>query len=53
MKDLNMLGRDLNYTIIIDSEKSNYASTPVNGVILNWSGSERDRKLMDFSQILI
>jgi len=47
-----MLGRDLTNLLILDSTNMNYSPTPANGIILNWGGSERDRKLMDLCQLL-
>lgn len=47
-----MLGRDLTNLLLIDSADANYAPTPDHGIVMNWGGSERDRKLMDLCQLL-
>jgi len=52
VKDARMLGRDLTNLLILDSTITNYSPTPANGIILNWGGLERDRKLMDLCQLL-
>jgi TFIIF-interacting CTD phosphatase-like protein len=52
VKDVRMLGRDLTNLMILDSNAVNFSLTPSHGIVLNWNGSERDRKLMDLCQIL-
>lgn len=47
-----MLGRDLTNLLMLDSTAHNFSPTPSNGIVLNWTGSERDRKLMDLCQLL-
>lgn len=47
IKDLNLIGRDLSKTIIVDNIAENYESTtPHNGInILSWFDDLEDREL--------
>jgi TFIIF-interacting CTD phosphatase-like protein len=47
-----MLGRGLDNVLIIASDAVNFKATPENGIVMNWGGNEKDRKLLDLSQIL-
>lgn len=46
MKDLNLLGRDLKKTIIIDNIKENFERQDANGIeIITWLSDPNDREL--------
>lgn len=46
MKDLSLLGRDLNRTIIIDNIKENFERQPANGIeIKTWTKDPHDKEL--------
>ena len=53
MKDLTLLGRDLNRTIIIDNIKDNFERQPQNGIeILTWLNDPADRELIKLGTFL-
>ena len=53
VKDLSLLGRDLNKTIIVDNIKDNFERQPDNGIeILTWIGEENDRELQKLGVFL-
>lgn len=54
VKDLNLLGRDLNRMLIIDNIPENYLKHPENGVkIPSFYGEEDDNKLLELTKDLI
>lgn len=54
MKDLTLLGRDLNKTIIIDNIKDNFERQPQNGIeILTWLNDSSDRELIKLGTFLV
>ena len=54
IKDLSLLGRDLNRTIIVDNIAENYLLQPENGVcIKSWYDDPNDNALMQLSVLLI
>ena len=54
MKDLFILGRDLNRTIIVDNMKQNYKNQPNNGITIRpfWGKDVEDTALVDLLDIL-
>jgi len=54
IKDLSLLGRDLNRTVIVDNIAENYLLQPENGVcIKSWYDDPNDNALMQLSVLLI
>lgn len=54
MKDLSLLGRDLDKTIIIDNISDNFISQPDNGIFIStWYDDMNDRFLDDITPLLI
>ena len=46
LKDINLLGRDLDKTIIVDNLSGNFRNLPKNGICIEtWTGDENDTKL--------
>lgn len=53
VKDLNLLGRDLNKTVIIDNFSKSFEKQPDNGIeITSWIGDENDTRLIDMIEPL-
>ncbi|EGR32757.1 NLI interacting factor-like phosphatase family protein, putative [Ichthyophthirius multifiliis] len=53
IKDLTVIGRDLNKVIIIDNTVENFQLQPENGIcIQSWYGDPQDRALLDLIPIL-
>lgn len=52
-KNIERLSRPLDKVLIIDYDHRIYAQTPDNGLEAAWSGSEKDQKLVDLTQILV
>lgn len=53
VKDLSMLGRPLNKTIIVDNIRDNFERQPNNGIeILTWIGNPEDRELNKLGSFL-
>ncbi|KAK0522515.1 mitochondrial inner membrane protein required for protein import [Tilletia horrida] len=53
VKDLSYLNRDLNKTIILDTDRSRFRLQPENGLVVKpWSGDPSDRELFGWIQLL-
>ena len=53
MKDLSLLGRDINKTIIIDNISDNFILQPDNGIFIStWYDDMRDRFLDEITPLL-
>jgi len=53
IKDLSLLGRDLNKTIIVDNISENFLLQPENGIcIKSWYNDEADNALMQLAPLL-
>ena len=53
VKDLTMLGRDLNKTIIIDNLYESFYDHPENGILIeNWYDDMEDKELYVISNFL-
>ncbi|CAD8073346.1 unnamed protein product [Paramecium sonneborni] len=53
VKDLSIIGRDLNKVIIVDNMPENFQLQPENGVyIQSWTGEQKDRALKDLMPLL-
>jgi CTD small phosphatase-like protein 2 len=54
VKDLSLLGRDLNRTIIVDNISENFMLQPENGIsIKSWIDDEEDTALMQLAPLLL
>lgn len=54
IKDLELIGRDLNRTVIIDDIQENFSKQPENGVRMpSFHGGAQDKKLLDLAQFLL
>ncbi len=54
VKDLGILGRDLNKTIIVDNVASNFQLQPENGILIKtWIDDPEDTALMQLAPLLI
>lgn len=54
VKDLSRLGRNLNKTVIVDDQSSNYRSNRDNGIkILSWKGDKMDMQLDRIKEFLL
>lgn len=54
IKDLSLLGRDLNKTIIVDNISENFLLQPENGIcIKTWYDDEHDDALMQLAPLLM
>ena len=54
IKDLSLLGRDLNKTIIVDNISENFLLQPENGIaIKSWYDDAQDDALMQMAAFLI
>lgn len=52
-KDLSLLGRNLNKTIIIDNLEDNFAYQKDNGLVIKtWNGNFSDKELFDLKSVL-
>jgi CTD small phosphatase-like protein 2 len=52
-RDLNLLGRNLSKTIIIDNIEENFNLTKSNGIVCNtWKDNINDKDLLYLSEIL-
>ncbi|CAK80175.1 unnamed protein product (macronuclear) [Paramecium tetraurelia] len=53
IKDLSILGRNLNRVIIVDNMPENFQLQPENGIyIQSWTGEQKDRALKDLMPLL-
>ncbi|CAD8083811.1 unnamed protein product [Paramecium sonneborni] len=53
IKDLSILGRNLNKVIIVDNMPENFQMQPENGIyIQSWTGEQKDRALKDLMHLL-
>jgi CTD small phosphatase-like protein 2 len=53
VKDLSLLGRDINKTIIIDNISDNFILQPDNGIFIStWYDDMRDRFLDEITPLL-
>jgi TFIIF-interacting CTD phosphatase-like protein len=53
VKDLSILGRDLEKVIIVDTEPCNFRLQPNNGVFIkSWNGEQDDDELKRFKEII-
>ncbi|KAM3140830.1 hypothetical protein pb186bvf_007057 [Paramecium bursaria] len=53
IKDLSILGRPLNRTIIVDNMPENFQLQPENGIFIQgWYGEQKDRALKDLQPLL-
>jgi CTD small phosphatase-like protein 2 len=54
VKDLSLLGRNLDKTIIIDNISDNFISQPDNGIFIStWYDDMNDRFLDDITPLLV
>lgn len=54
IKDLSLLGRDLNRTIIVDNISENFLLQPANGIcIKSWYNDPDDTALMQLAPLLV
>jgi CTD small phosphatase-like protein 2 len=54
IKDLSLLGRDLNRTIIVDNISENFLLQPENGIsIKSWYDDPTDNALMQLAPLLL
>lgn len=54
VKDLSLLGRDLQYTIIVDNISENFMLQPENGIsIKSWHNDYNDTALKDLAPLLM
>ena len=54
IKDLEMLGRDINKIVLIDNLSKSFEKQPDNGIeISSWTGDEADTQLFNLMQELV